>query len=293
MFEQFTDRARRSLVLAQEESRTRDHREIDVGHLLLGALEADGLPAPGDERIAALRRAAEGSLTGQQRRRRGRSGHIPFTAAVQSALARTRQIAADRGRTQVTVADILLAVLEQPPLPALIEREGLDLPTVAGDLPASGKESMHDSADGQDADEPIGVPRPLLSHRRRWAFLRTAQLNAIGWSTLGAAVLTSAAMSGVALRATGWPIVARIGAGPTAVLAVLVTLDRRKWRAMETHFSFSDDVDHTRSVVEQMVAEGLPVTFEDRDGRAEIRYSNRYARRVHAAVERLMAAPRP
>lgn len=79
--------------------------------------------------------------------------------------------------------------------------------------------------------------------------------------------------------------------GPIVVLVVLVTLDRRKWRAIKTHLSFSDDVDHTRSVAEQMVTQGLPVTFEDRDGRPEIRYSNRYARRVHAAVERLMVTP--
>ncbi|SFE92864.1 Clp protease N-terminal domain-containing protein [Blastococcus tunisiensis] len=166
MFERFTDRARRSLVLAQEESRTRGHREIDVGHLLLGALEAHRIPAVGAERLAALRRAAEESLTGQRRQRRGRAGYIPFTAAVQTALARTGQIAADQGRTSIMVADVLLAVLEQPPLPALIEREGLDLPAVAGEIPAPLKESMpDDTAHGQDADEPIVVPRPVPGHR--------------------------------------------------------------------------------------------------------------------------------
>jgi Clp amino terminal domain, pathogenicity island component len=236
MFERFTDLARRSLVLAQEESRIRDHREIDVGHLLLGALEADRIPTLDDERVAALRRAAEESLTGQRRRRRGRSGWIPFTGAVQRALARTGQIAADKGRTPITVADVLLAVLEQPPLPALIEREGLDLSTVAGEIPTARDESMpDDSADGQDADEPIVVPRPVLGPRWRWALLRTAQLNAIGWSALGGAFLASAAVSEVALRSAGlrfepddvdWTH----GHGPivTAAEALLLALTRRR-----------------------------------------------------------------
>src|SRR5258708_18039168 len=44
MFERFTDRARRVVVLAQEEARTLNHNYIGTEHILLGLLhEADGI----------------------------------------------------------------------------------------------------------------------------------------------------------------------------------------------------------------------------------------------------------
>lgn len=45
MFERFTDRARRSLVLAQEHSRLLDHRHLGPEHVLLGLLDAGGIAA--------------------------------------------------------------------------------------------------------------------------------------------------------------------------------------------------------------------------------------------------------
>lgn len=46
VFERFTDRGRRVLVLAQEEARLFGHRFIGTGHPLLGLLkEGDGLAA--------------------------------------------------------------------------------------------------------------------------------------------------------------------------------------------------------------------------------------------------------
>ena len=46
MFERFTDRARRVLVLAQEEARTLGHNFLGTEHLLLGFLrESDGVAA--------------------------------------------------------------------------------------------------------------------------------------------------------------------------------------------------------------------------------------------------------
>ena len=44
MFERFTDRARRVIVLAQEEARTLQHNYIGTEHLLLGLIrEGDGV----------------------------------------------------------------------------------------------------------------------------------------------------------------------------------------------------------------------------------------------------------
>lgn len=46
MFERFTDRARRIVVLAQEEARLLDHNYVGTGHLLLGLLrEGNGVAA--------------------------------------------------------------------------------------------------------------------------------------------------------------------------------------------------------------------------------------------------------
>ena len=46
MFERFTDRARRVVVLAQEEARMLDHNYIGTEHILLGLIrEGDGVAA--------------------------------------------------------------------------------------------------------------------------------------------------------------------------------------------------------------------------------------------------------
>lgn len=137
MFQRFTDPARRVIVLAQEESRCREHHEIDVGHLLLGALQADRALGLDGSEVTALRRVAEESLAGQQQRRHGRDGHIPFTTAVQAALEAAAPIAFRSNRNEITPADLLLAVLEQPALGELLHREGFDLPSLRTRLQAA------------------------------------------------------------------------------------------------------------------------------------------------------------
>ena len=57
MFERFTDRARRVVVLAQEEARKLNHNYIGTEHILLGLIqEGEGLAAPG----RAAHKAGEG-----------------------------------------------------------------------------------------------------------------------------------------------------------------------------------------------------------------------------------------
>ena len=51
MFERFTDRARRVLVLAQEEARLLNHNFIGTEHILLGLIhEGEGVAAKALER---------------------------------------------------------------------------------------------------------------------------------------------------------------------------------------------------------------------------------------------------
>jgi ATP-dependent Clp protease ATP-binding subunit ClpC len=68
MFEKFTDRARRVVVLAQEEARLLNHNSIGTEHLLLGIVhEGQGVAARVlealDIRLSAVRHALERQLT--------------------------------------------------------------------------------------------------------------------------------------------------------------------------------------------------------------------------------------
>ena len=87
MFERFTDRARRVVVLAQEEARMLDHNYIGTEHLLLGVLRED-------EGVAAALAALEVGLDPARelvaeivgRGRQAPSGHIPFTPRAKKVL---------------------------------------------------------------------------------------------------------------------------------------------------------------------------------------------------------------
>jgi ATP-dependent Clp protease ATP-binding subunit ClpA len=81
VFERFTDRARRAVVMAQEESREHNHHHIGTEHLLLGLIREER--SPGAEFLASLgvpvagvRERVETTLT---RGTAPLSGHIPFT----------------------------------------------------------------------------------------------------------------------------------------------------------------------------------------------------------------------
>src|SRR5215467_1307064 len=81
MFERFTDRARRVIVLAQEEARLLGHGYIGTEHLLLGLIHEDeGVAAKAlvslDVSLAAARGLVE-EMVG--RSDEVVSGHIPFT----------------------------------------------------------------------------------------------------------------------------------------------------------------------------------------------------------------------
>ena len=81
MFERFTDRARRVVVLAQEEARMLNHNYIGTEHILLGLIhEGEGVAAKALESMGisleAVRQQVE-EIIGQGQQ--APSGHIPFT----------------------------------------------------------------------------------------------------------------------------------------------------------------------------------------------------------------------
>src|SRR5437867_643519 len=92
MFERFTDRARRVVVLAQEEARMLNHNYIGTEHLLLGLIhEGEGVAAKALESmnisLEGVRQQVEEIIgTGQA----APTGHIPFTPRAKKVLELSR-----------------------------------------------------------------------------------------------------------------------------------------------------------------------------------------------------------
>jgi len=88
MFERYTDRARRAVVLAQDEARMLNHNWVGTEHLLLGLIgEGDGVAAKALESLgislAAVRQQTEEIIgRGQQ----VPSGKLPFTPRAKKVL---------------------------------------------------------------------------------------------------------------------------------------------------------------------------------------------------------------
>ena len=63
MFERFTDRARRVVVLAQEEARALNHNYIGTEHILLGLIrEGEGVAAKALESMGISREAVRSEV---------------------------------------------------------------------------------------------------------------------------------------------------------------------------------------------------------------------------------------
>ncbi len=134
MFERFTDRARRVVVLAQEEARMLNHDHIGTEHLLLGLIdEGQGVAAEALESLGisleAVRREVE-EITG--RGRRAPSGHIPFTARAKTALEQSLREALQLGHDYIGTEHILLGLTREKEGVAaqVLTRLGADLSRV-------------------------------------------------------------------------------------------------------------------------------------------------------------------
>jgi Clp amino terminal domain, pathogenicity island component len=115
MFTRFTARAKRVIVLAQEEARERGHGCVGPGHLLLGLLaEGDGVAALALESLGiSLEQARDqaGEIAG-----RGKgtpTGRIPFTPTTKQVLARALREALQLGHQYVGTEHILLSLLAE------------------------------------------------------------------------------------------------------------------------------------------------------------------------------------
>jgi ATP-dependent Clp protease ATP-binding subunit ClpA len=115
MFERFTDRARRVVVLAQEEARLLNHDYIGTEHLLLGlAHEGQGVAAIGLERLGirleALRSQVE-EIIGRGDSTPG--GHIPFTPRAKKVLELSLRESQQLGHNYIGTEHILLGLIRE------------------------------------------------------------------------------------------------------------------------------------------------------------------------------------
>jgi ATP-dependent Clp protease ATP-binding subunit ClpA len=115
MFERFTDRARRVVVLAQEEARMLNHNYIGTEHLLLGlAHEGEGVAAKALAALkidlAALRQQVEEVIG---RGKEPPSGHIPFTPRAKKVLELSLREALQLGHDYIGTEHVLLGLLRE------------------------------------------------------------------------------------------------------------------------------------------------------------------------------------
>jgi ATP-dependent Clp protease ATP-binding subunit ClpA len=116
MFERFTDRARRVVVLAQEEARTLNHDYIGTEHLLLGLIhEGQGVAAKALESLGISDEAVTQQIDEIVGRgtKPARSGHIPFTARAKKSLELSLREALQLGHNYIGTEHILLGLIRE------------------------------------------------------------------------------------------------------------------------------------------------------------------------------------
>jgi ATP-dependent Clp protease ATP-binding subunit ClpC len=161
MFERFTDRARRMVVLAQEEARMLDHNWIGTEHILLGLVhEGEGVAAKAltalGITLAAMRQAVEDIIG---RGAEPPAGHIPFTPRSKKVLELSLREALSLGSDYIGTEHVLLALLR--------EGDGVGAQILVGagvDLNRARQQVINLLHAGREDDAPLpSVPVPPLT----------------------------------------------------------------------------------------------------------------------------------
>src|SRR4030081_4041689 len=126
MFERFTDRARRVVVLAQEEARMLNHNYIGTEHILLGLIhEGEGVAAKALESLGialeGVRQQVE-EIIGQGQQ--APSGNIPFPPGAKKVLELSLREALQLGHNYIGTEHIVLGLVR--------EGEGVGAQVLAG-----------------------------------------------------------------------------------------------------------------------------------------------------------------
>jgi ATP-dependent Clp protease ATP-binding subunit ClpC len=127
VFERFTESARKSVVLAQEEARSLDHHHIGTEHILLGILrEGEGIGARALQWLnvsldVARNRVEEMIGRGTQ----VPTGHIPFTPRAKKVMELSFKQALALGNNEIGTEHLLLGLVEEKEGVAAQVLEGL------------------------------------------------------------------------------------------------------------------------------------------------------------------------
>jgi ATP-dependent Clp protease ATP-binding subunit ClpA len=162
MFERFTDRARRVVVLAHEEARGLGHNYIGTEHILLGLLrETGGVAARALKSMGIGLDAARHEIRkiigigeGQP------AGHIPFTPRAKKVLELSLREALQLGKNYIGTEHILLGLLR--------EGEGVGtqvLVTLGGDLNRVRQEVIHVLEGQQEESQRVSPPVRVVGSR--------------------------------------------------------------------------------------------------------------------------------
>ncbi len=115
MFEKFTDKARRVVVLAQEEAKLLKHNYIGTEHILLGLIhEGEGVAAKALEALGInLEQVREQvqEIIGQGQQ--APSGHIPFTPRAKKVLELSLREALQLGHSYIGTEHLLLGLIRE------------------------------------------------------------------------------------------------------------------------------------------------------------------------------------
>ncbi|HWC10321.1 MAG TPA: Clp protease N-terminal domain-containing protein [Acidimicrobiales bacterium] len=166
MFERFTDRARRVVVLAQEEARLLDHNYIGTEHLLLALVhEGEGVAARALEQLGisleAVRTQVEEIIgTGGS----SPSGQVPFTPRAKKVLELSLREARQLGHSYIGTEHILLGLVREGEGVAamVLVKMGAELGRVRAQvmevLEQAPEEGPSEAGPGEDAAGAVVVP---------------------------------------------------------------------------------------------------------------------------------------
>lgn len=112
MFERFTDKARRAVVLAQDEARELGHDHVGTEHLVLGMLrDGGGVAASALTSLGITREAVRDAVAATAQGTPAAGGRIPFTAGAKRSLELALREALQLGFDYIGTEHILLGVI--------------------------------------------------------------------------------------------------------------------------------------------------------------------------------------
>jgi ATP-dependent Clp protease ATP-binding subunit ClpC len=167
VFERFTDKARRIVVVSQEEARLLDHDYIGTEHLLLGLLLVDDL---GGHLLAGRGLTHEEARArveaGSQPRHREPHGHIPFTPRAKKALEMALREAVALGDHFIGSEHLLLGLLKegQGMAAEILVAHGIELDEIRRTVASTDRETRRAEGGGHDGSEVASGSAEEVAH---------------------------------------------------------------------------------------------------------------------------------